>query len=64
MMTVSKYLGNKRNVKEHFYVYQDVRITKQVICLTNFQDLTKSTLCENLIHDLKIIKVILLLGRY
>lgn len=54
-MTVSKYLGNKQNVKKHFHVYENVNVTKKVICLTSFQDLTKSTLCENLINNLTII---------
>lgn len=55
VMTVSKYLGNKQNVKKHFYVYEGVSVTKQAICLTNFQDLTKPRLCEKLIHSLTII---------
>lgn len=62
-MIISKHLGNKQNGKEHFYVHEDVSITKQIICLTNFQDLTKSTLCKSLIHRLTIIQDIVLSNR-
>jgi len=44
VMIITKHLGNKRNGEEHFYVYEDVSITKKIICSTDFQSLTKSRL--------------------
>lgn len=63
MMIVSKQIRNKQNSKEHFYVYEDASITKQIISLKNFEDMTKSTFCKNLIHCLTIIQGILLSHR-